>query len=919
MAQYQLNYSGSEINQLLAKISVLESNLNTLQTTVNNIDTSSIQSELNTVKQQVQSINDELDTKDTTISNIQTKLTELENTINSLSTSIGSKDAQVLADSKAYTDEQILKVSTGGSVDLSGYAKKTEIPTKTSQLTNDSGYLTEHQDISHKADKENTYTKSQTDNKIVEEIAKAQLGGSGEVDLSAYATKTYVDNEISKIELKEGPQGPQGEKGEQGLPGQDGTQGPEGPRGPKGEAFRYEDFTPEQLEALKGPKGDKGEQGIQGPQGLQGEKGDTGEQGPQGERGLQGEQGIQGLKGDNGLTPNITIGNVTTLEPNQQATVTRRGTDTNPIFDFGIPQGEKGDVGSGGSGSGSSNTGVNVDTIISSAPNRGSSIYNAKPIRPLISFTDDDGKAGVYTKWLPIIQEKNIPVSFCIITNFVGNNGYLTWEQIKELQDNYGCEILSHTQTHTNIGNHNTNKTWIEELKQSKMMLLEKGLNVRGFAYPNGGFWGTKEGLVHGTDNGHWMTALFYDYGITTQSSINIAGKVNNMGIDRAGIGCYAAQGRFDTLDNIKARVDECYDQNGWLIFMTHVDDVSHTEEDNQMLRDLIDYIQTKGIDIVTLSEGFEIFGNAIETPSCKITKQGKATLDVSATVPKATTSSTGVVQIGNGLAITDGVISVDKSLYYDKTYIDNILDTIQNDIENLKASGGGGGGSTDSAPIIGNIAAIKAAPNTNFDITYTVADSDGIAAHQISFDGGVEYSVIEPVAGDNNTYTYTAQLSEEKDYNCKLKVTDTLGNSAIKSFSVKIQYSRYYFDKVTRQGNAEVNKEEGIYKITDSTTYDNVILYDTTGAFTDTNKTYTLCIKTLTKNIVGEPKFEFTKLWSIENLTMPKVNNLVVGETIKKTFNISQPLTASDRFLYLQFDESNTGSVIELQIWIEL
>ena len=37
------------------------------------------------------------------------------------------------------------------------------------------------------------YTKAQTDNKISEEIAKAQLGGSGEVDLSAYATKTELD------------------------------------------------------------------------------------------------------------------------------------------------------------------------------------------------------------------------------------------------------------------------------------------------------------------------------------------------------------------------------------------------------------------------------------------------------------------------------------------------------------------------------------------------------------------------------------------------------------------------------------------------------------------------------------------------------------------------------------------------------
>ena len=69
----------------------------------------------------------------------------------------------------------------------------------------------------------NYYTKSQTDNKIIEEIAKAQLGGEGEVDLSAYATKNYVNDEISKIELKEGPQGPKGDKGDIGPQGPAGT------------------------------------------------------------------------------------------------------------------------------------------------------------------------------------------------------------------------------------------------------------------------------------------------------------------------------------------------------------------------------------------------------------------------------------------------------------------------------------------------------------------------------------------------------------------------------------------------------------------------------------------------------------------------------------------------------------------------
>lgn len=43
---------------------------------------------------------------------------------------------------------------------------KPTIPTKTSELTNDSGFLTQHQDISGKADKSDTYTKTQVDDKV---------------------------------------------------------------------------------------------------------------------------------------------------------------------------------------------------------------------------------------------------------------------------------------------------------------------------------------------------------------------------------------------------------------------------------------------------------------------------------------------------------------------------------------------------------------------------------------------------------------------------------------------------------------------------------------------------------------------------------------------------------------------------------
>lgn len=51
------------------------------------------------------------------------------------------------------------------------------------------------------------------------------------------------------------------------------------------------------------------------------------------------------LKGATGITPNVTIGNTTTLAPGQLATVTQRGNTENPVFDFGIPQGIQGPIG----------------------------------------------------------------------------------------------------------------------------------------------------------------------------------------------------------------------------------------------------------------------------------------------------------------------------------------------------------------------------------------------------------------------------------------------------------------------------------------------------------------------------------------------------------------------------------------------
>lgn len=81
------------------------------------------------------------------------------------------------------------------------------------------------------------------------------------------------------------------------------------------------------------------------PRGEKGERGERGERGEAGKDGKDGIDGKDGKDGINGVTPDFSIGTVTTLEPNESASVTLTGTEEEPVLNFGIPRGEKGEQG----------------------------------------------------------------------------------------------------------------------------------------------------------------------------------------------------------------------------------------------------------------------------------------------------------------------------------------------------------------------------------------------------------------------------------------------------------------------------------------------------------------------------------------------------------------------------------------------
>lgn len=204
----------------------------------------------------------------------------------------------------------------------------------------------------------------------------------------------------------DGEKGDKGERGERGIrglpgpvgntgrPGRDGADGKDGEDGVDAPyitdikldqekdnfsfVFHFSDGSSIETNAVYMPKravdiyvtGGVGGGGSGGGSGEQGPPGDSaydiavengfvgteeewlaslvGPQGDQGPQGDPGEDGSDGANGADGLAATITIGDVETLNSDEEAYVENVGTPTDAILNFGIPRGEDGSGGTGG-------------------------------------------------------------------------------------------------------------------------------------------------------------------------------------------------------------------------------------------------------------------------------------------------------------------------------------------------------------------------------------------------------------------------------------------------------------------------------------------------------------------------------------------------------------------------------------------
>ena len=133
------------------------------------------------------------------------------------------------------------------------------------------------------------------------------------------------------------------------------------------------------------------------------------------------------------------------------------------------------------------------------------------PEKPII-LTFDDGYEDNWRVVLPMLEERGMKAAFYMVTNKIGQPGYLTWDNLFDLE-RHGMEIGGHTANHLPLTTLSPEQQR-DELRLSKLMLEWRGLKtIYSFSYPNGAY---DDGIVAMLEEEKYLTAVTGEAGLNT-------------------------------------------------------------------------------------------------------------------------------------------------------------------------------------------------------------------------------------------------------------------------------------------------------------------------------------------------------------------------------------------------------------------
>lgn len=240
------------------------------------------------------------------------------------------------------------------------------------------------------------------------------------------------------------------------------------------------------------------------------------------------------------------------------------------------------------------------------------SLNGTSPIeKAIVTFIDDDGAKVINTIVLPYLKETKTKLGVAIITGAIGSTDYyMTENELLECHESGYVETLSHCHNQYTALTSLSEDELHYQYATSKEWLESHGLEAESFVYPQN----TTNKLVRK------VAREYYKY-CFTGISFNSEKYLDHSLINRIAFGSFESYNPEisgisdkDSLDYYKVCVDMAIENGQWLVFNTHFGiETSHTTNAQLTLfKNLVDYIKSKGIEIVFPSEGFALKRNII-------------------------------------------------------------------------------------------------------------------------------------------------------------------------------------------------------------------------------------------------------------------------------------------------------------------
>lgn len=222
----------------------------------------------------------------------------------------------------------------------------------------------------------------------------------------------------------------------------------------------------------------------------------------------------------------------------------------------------------------------------------------------MVSITLDDGWATQYTAARPALNARGIRSTYYLVTDALsqGWGGYMSVAQVQTLGAE-GNELASHTRTHPDLTTL-TSPQLTAELQGSQAWLVGTlGLaSVPDFAMPYGAY------------NASVLTGIRQYYG---------SARTVNAGRNFRDTVIYELRGndvsRSVSVATVKGWIDQAIAEKSWLILLFHEFSSSTPTRDTQYRTSnftaILDYIKSRGVRTVTVSEGVAMMEGRVEPP----------------------------------------------------------------------------------------------------------------------------------------------------------------------------------------------------------------------------------------------------------------------------------------------------------------